>query len=391
VSPAIQILFDIQALQNPWSAERGIGRHVYELALALARDHAEFEPWFVTNPDLPDSAAIAELGRHGRVAPFDDAELHTDAIYHVPSPLEPVPLDRLWPPGLRASALVVTLHDLIPAVFPQENMPDPAVQRFYWARLELVRQAERVLSVSRATARDAVALLGLRPDRMIVTGNGVSDDFAPPQSREAALAAVHSLRPGVDGEFVLYTGGMDYRKNVGGLLTAYAGLPPDVRSSYKLVIVGRLGLEDQYGRFAAQAERLGISDRVIFTGHVSEDELILLYQATALFVFPSLYEGFGLPVVEALACGAPAIAGRNSSLVELFEQEEALFDAADPLSIQAALERALNDGELLERLRRPDVRERFAWRRIADRMAAAYEEVANRTVTPRRLSAVTLG
>jgi glycosyltransferase involved in cell wall biosynthesis len=391
LSPAIQVLLDIQALQNPWSAERGIGRHVHELALALAHRHPELDPWFVVNPDLPLTAAIEALGGHGRVAPFDQPDPPPGAVYHVPSPLEPVPIDRLWPPGLRSSALVVTMHDLIPAVFPEENMPDLAVQRFYWARLELVRQAERVLSVSHATARDAVEMLGLRPDRISVTGGGVSDDFTPPESRSAALSAVRRLRPAVDGEFILYTGGMDYRKNVGGLLAAYAGLPPDLRNAYKLVIVGRLGLEDQYGPFAGQAERLGISDRVVFTGYVPEAELVLLYQAATLFVFPSLYEGFGLPVVEALACGAAAIAGRNSSLIELIEQEEALFDPTDPGSIQTALVRALTDGELLERLRRPEVREQFAWRRIADRTAAAYEDVGSRPRPPRRRPALTAG
>jgi glycosyltransferase involved in cell wall biosynthesis len=362
---------------------------VHELALALARSHPELEPWFVVNADLPTTPAIDELGDHGRVAPIDDSELPADAIYHQPSPLEPVSLDRLWPPRVRASALVVTLHDLIPAVFPTENMPDPAVQRFYWARLELLRQAERVVSVSYATACDAERLLGLRPERITVTGGGVSDDFEPPENGADARAALERLQPAVDGDFVLYTGGMDYRKNVGGLLAAYAGLPADLRDAHKIVIVGRLGLEDPFGPYAAQAERLGIADRVVFTGYVPEEELVLLYQATTLFVFPSLYEGFGLPVVEALACGAPAIAGRNSSLVELIDDEEALFDPADPASIQAALERALTDGELLERLRRPDVREQFSWARIADRTAAVYEEIVKRPRPPRRASATT--
>jgi glycosyltransferase involved in cell wall biosynthesis len=363
---------------------------VHELSLALARAHPELEPWFVLNPDLPVSKAIEKLGQHGRVAPVDDSAVRPDAIYHVPSPLEPVPLDRLWPPGLRTSALVVTMHDLIPAVFPEENMPDPAVQRFYWARLELARQAERVLSVSHATANDAVRLLGLRADRISVTGGGVSDDFTPPESRSAARAELGRLRPAIDGEFLLYTGGMDWRKNVGGLLAAYAGLPADVRGAFKLVIVGRLGLGDPHGPFAGQAERVGISDRVVFTGYVPEPELVLLYQAAALFVFPSLYEGFGLPVVEALACGAPAITGRNSSLVELVDQEEALFDPADPASIRSALARALGDDELRERLRRPDISKQFSWRAIAAKTAAAYEEVGSRPRPPRRREPLTV-
>jgi glycosyltransferase involved in cell wall biosynthesis len=357
---------------------------VHELALALGRWHPDIEPWFVLNPHLPVSAAIEELGRFGRVASADDSDLPRDAIYHIPSPLEPVSLDGLWPPRLRSSALVVTLHDLIPGVFPDENMPDPAVRRFYWSRLEIVRQADRVLSVSGATAADAVRLLGTRPDKLSVTGGGVSDEFTPPESRTAARSELRRLRPPIDGEFLLYTGGMDYRKNVGGLLSAYAGLPAELRRTYQLVIVGRLGLTNDYGPFAGQAESLGISDRVVFTGYVSDEELVLLYQAATLFVFPSLYEGFGLPVVEALACGAPAIVGRNSSLVELVDREEALVDPADPSSIQAALARALTDPELLERLRQPEIRNQFSWRKIAERTAAAYTEVARRRRPPRR-------
>ena len=270
---------------------------------------------------------------------------------------------------------MVTMHDLIPAVFPAENMPDGAVRRVYWTRLELLRHADRVLNVSHATARDAVQMLGLRPEKMVVTGGGVSPDFRPPASRTAARDDLRSNRPEIEGEYVLFTGGMDYRKNVDGLLTAYAGLAKELRDRFQLVIVGRLALEDPLGPFAEQATSLGISDRVVLTGHVSDEELVLLYQGASLFVFPSRYEGFGLPVIEALACGAPAIVGRNSSLVELVDHEEALFDADDPSSIQSALARALSDAELRKRLQRPEVREQFTWSRIAELTVDVYREL----------------
>ena len=112
------------------------------------------------------------------------------------------------------------------------------------------------------------------------------------------------------------------------------------------------------------------------TGYVDDNELVLLYQGASLFVFPSHYEGFGLPVIEALACGAPAIVGRNSSLVELVDDEDAFFDAGDPSSIGAALSEALTDPDLLERLRRPDIRNEFTWRRIAELTVDAYREAA---------------
>ena len=356
-----------------------------ELGLALGRWHPELEAWFVLNRDLPVPALMTEeFMRHGRVVCSDDSDLPSDGIYHIPSPFEPSPLDRLWPPGLRRLPLVVTLHDVIPAVFPDENMPDPGVRRFYWARAEVIRQADRVLSVSQATADDAVNFFGLRPDRLSITGGGVSERFRPPTSRSDARAALGRARPSIDSEYVLYTGGMDYRKNIDGLLSAYAGLPKDLRDRYRLVVVGRLGLDDPRGPYAAKTASLGISDRVVFVGFVSNEELVLLYQGAALFVFPSLYEGFGLPVVEALACGAPAIVGRNSSLVELIDDDSAFFDPTDPSSIQAALVRALTDGELLERLRRPEIRDRFTWRRISSLTAAAYEEIAPRPRPTRR-------
>lgn len=261
-------------------------------------------------------------------------------------------------------------------------MPDAGVRRAYWSRLELLRHAERVLHVSEATARDAVLRLGLRPEKMAVTGGGVSDAFRPPTSPEEARAELRKLRPSLDGEYVLFTGGMDYRKNTGGLLAAYAMLPAELRARYSLVVVGRLGFEDPLGRYREHAESLAIADRVVLTGHIADEELVLLYQAASLFVFPSRYEGFGLPVVEALACGAPAIVGRNSSLVELVGDEDALFDSSDPASISAAVERALNDPELQDRLRHPDARDRFSWTRIAELTAEAY-----RLVVPKKAKA----
>lgn len=363
-------------MQNRWSAQRGIGRHVRELGLALAA-RSEVEAWFLLNPDLRVPAKVEEpFSSAGKLAYSDELSLPRDAVYHVPSPLEPSPLARIWPRRQRGQPFVVTLHDLIPALFPMENMPDAGVRRSYWTRLELTRHADRILNVSQATARDAVRILGLRPEKMAVTGGGVSDAFKPPASPDAARVAVRQFQPSLDSEYVLFTGGMDFRKNTSGLLTAYAALPRELRERFALVVVGWLGYEDPFGPFQMRAESLGIADRLVLTGHVSDQELVLLYQAASLFVFPSRYEGFGLPVVEALACGAPAIVGRNSSLVELVDEEEALFDSSDPASITTALRRALVDDGRRERLRRTDIRERFTWSRIAELTAETYRLVA---------------
>jgi glycosyltransferase involved in cell wall biosynthesis len=349
---------------------------VRHLGLALG-DLPEVEPCFVVNPGLPLPDEVrSRFAEAGELMTSDSDSPPGDAPYHVPSPLEPRPLAEIWPRRFRSRPLVVTLHDLIPAIFPKQNMPDIAVRRAYWTRLELARHAARVLNVSRATAQDAVRILGLRPERMAVTGGGVSEEFRPADDAQAVREAVRERYPAIGSEFILFTGGMDYRKNVSGLVEAYAGLPQDLRDRYLLVIAGRLSLLSAAGRVPEQAAALGIADRVVATGHVSDEELVALYQAATLFVFPSRYEGFGLPVIEALACGAPAIVGRNSSLVELVSEDEALFDAAEPTSIRGALERALTDAGLLERLRRPEIRHEFTWRRIAELTVDAYREAS---------------
>ena len=311
----------------------------------------------MTTRELPVPAGVLEaLSPYGPVLHADDPAPAADAIYHLPSPFEPSGIDYLWPPERRDGLLVVTLHDLIPAIFPAEQMPDPGVRRAYWARTELVRQADWVLNVSEATAQDAVRLLGVPESKLAVTGGGVSDDFRPPESRSAALAALRELRPGIGDEFVLYTGGMDYRKNVGGLLRAYAGLPRALRERYDLVLVGRLGADHPRGLFGERAEALGIADRIVFTGFVSDEELVAALPGVQPLRAPLALRGLRPPRRRGPRVRRAGLMGRNSSLVELVDREEAFFDAADPSSIQAALERALADADLLGRLRAPAIR-----------------------------------
>ncbi|MDQ4145081.1 MAG: glycosyltransferase family 4 protein [Actinomycetota bacterium] len=379
----MSVLLDVQAVQNPLlSAERGIGRYTFELARAMERWHPGRVFRFLLSPDLPVPRRVVEgLSASGRLAFQHEVAAAPDGVFHVASPLEGSRLQRIWPAQFRDMRLAVTLLDLIPARWPEFYMPDPAIQRAYSSRLNLFRIADRVITISEASARDAVDLLGLRRERVVVAGAGVSEHFQPPTEPASALRAVEERRPSVGAGYILYTGGADYRKNMDGLLTAYAGLPEDLKARHQLVIVGRLSADEGSNPFRERLEELGISHRVVLLGFVPEDELVLLYQACELFVFPSLYEGFGLPVLEAMACGAPAIAGRNSSLVELIEEEDALFDAANPNSIRAALERSLTDDALLARLRQSRLPERHTWRKVADTTAAVYEDLLGK---PRR-------
>ena len=375
-------MFDIQGVQSPAHGERGVARYLLELAAALDRTRPGLVSRFALNPDLAVPGAIEPLAASGRLSFNDQLDLTGARVYHVGSPFEYIPIDRLWPRAVRSSGLrlAVTLYDLIPELFPEVYLTDAGVLSWYKTRLGLVRRADRVLAISQATANDAIERLGLAPERVVVVGAGVSDQFRPPSDRGAAQAALGAALPQIHPDYVLYTGGIEPRKNIDRLLEAYAGLPQDLRSQHQLVVVCRVPPAER-PKLERRLRALGVAQQVVFPGFVRDEELVLLYQAAGLFVFPSLYEGYGLPVAEAMASGAPVVASRSSSLLELVREEDALFEPGDTESIRATLARALGDAGLLERLREQRLPEGHAWETVAERTAGVYEELA---ALPRR-------
>jgi glycosyltransferase involved in cell wall biosynthesis len=370
--------FDIQGVQSAAHGERGISRYLTELSRALERWHPGSVARYLLDPQLAVPGSIEPLAATGKVTFTDRANPGEASIYHVGSPFEFISLDRIWPrfahrTGMR---LVVTLYDLIPAIFPEIYLQSPEVEVWYRTRLGLVRRADRVLAISQATANDAIERLGVPEERVVVAGAGVSERFQPATDRGAAFSELRKRFPWLGEAYVLYTGGIEPRKNIDRLLEAYAGLPSQLRTRHQLVIVCRVQPSER-ALLDARLRRLGVTGQVRFPGFVPDDDLLRLYQAAELFVFPALYEGFGLPIAEAMASGAPVIASRSSSLTELVRDEEALFDPRETGSIQAALERTLTDDGLREHLRTRRLDERHTWRGVAARTTEAYEELVS--------------
>jgi glycosyltransferase involved in cell wall biosynthesis len=372
----VSVLFDIQGIQSPAHGERGIARYLLELSLALERRHPGRVSRFVLNPDFALPGALEPLVAAGRVTFSDRLHSSEGRLYHVGSPFEYVPFDRIWPQPAYAGGmrLVVTLYDLIPNLFPDVYLREPGTRSWYVTRLQLLLRADRVLAISEATAADAVRDLGVPRDRVVVVGAGVSDRFRRPTSRGDALATVRNALPWLEPGYIFYVGGIEPRKNIDRLLEAYARLPDELRRRHQLVVVCRVTPAEREA-LDRRLRGLGVSDRVRFPGYLPDELLTTLYQAAELFVFPSLYEGSGLPIAEARACGAPVVASRSSSLLELVHEEEALFDPHDTVSIAATLERVLRDDALRARLGEQELDERHTWRGVADRTAAAYDEL----------------
>jgi len=265
---------------------------------------------------------------------------------------------------------VVTVHDLAFIRFPQTFR---AYNRTYldFATRMSVRRAVQILAVSEHTKRELVGLLGVPAERVVVTPNAVRAHFRPP---EPATLAAFRANKGLPERFVLYVGTLEPRKNLTTLLSAYAEIVR--RHDVPLLVGGGKGW--LYDAVFQRLEELGLRERVHFVGYIEEEELPLWYAAATVFVFPSIYEGFGMPPLEAMACGTPVITSNSSSLPEVVGDAGLMVAPTDASAFATALDQVLSDAALHDDLRtRGLVRaQAFAWRTTAERTLAAYAVAA---------------
>jgi glycosyltransferase involved in cell wall biosynthesis len=378
------VAVDLRALQSHDHAVRGIGRYTLQLIREIERLDPTALRVLVADPMLPMHEEMLRLLPTGKVRRNDDIELDADppALFHVTSPfVEGVSEVTLLPPWVGPrTAVVATAYDLIPARFPEVYLRDPATAVRYRQRLAFLRTCDRVLSISEATSTDLVELGGVPAGRVVTVHGGVGDHFTPGSESRAELvrhlAPVLPERTTAEG-FLLCPSGVEWRKNLDRLLQAWATVPPDLRHRYPLVLQchvepsARAALE-------ARAAELGIADDVALTGAVSERVLIDLFRAARAVVFPSLYEGLGLPVLEARRCGTVAVVGDNSSLRELVPDPRARFDATDVDGIASVVTKVLDDDGFRAELAAQPVLSRFDWPEVAGKVLAQYRELLAR-------------
>lgn len=271
---------------------------------------------------------------------------------------------------------VVILYDLIPYLFPHLYLDSNwSYSEFYRECFGQLLQADGWLAISQATANDGVEQAHLPGKAVWNIGAGVEDKFQIRQySKPQRSTILQSC--GISRNFVLYTGGIVPRKNIQGLLKAFGKLEKAIRSRYQLVIVCHVS-EDSQKMLQGAVKQAGLKTKeVVFTGYVSDEQLVALYNLCSLFVFPSLYEGFGLPVLEAYRCGAPVIASSRSSLPELTGMAEAMFDPDDSDEQAELISRALQDAHFCGRLRANGKRRcrEFSWEKSAAAAVKALEE-----------------
>jgi glycosyltransferase involved in cell wall biosynthesis len=292
--------------------------------------------------------------------------LHSNQVKVMHGPATLAPLYH------RDYATVVTIHDLVAFLFP-ETIPRKYAMYMRWLIKRVVKRADRIISVSENTKYDLVTVLGADPDKITVVYEAAQPKFKPVDD-PAKLEEV-KRRYNIDSPFLYHVGNIEPRKNLVRLIKAFLLLRERIGRTAKLVISGQEGwlTKKLYTAFNS----LDFKDDVIFTGYVPHEDLPILMNAAQAFVFPSLYEGFGLPALEAMQCGTPVITSNISSLPEIVGQAAILVDPQDEDSIANGMQRVLEDGALRQRLSSQGLKQAalFSWEKAASQTLDIYRRV----------------
>lgn len=271
---------------------------------------------------------------------------------------------------------VVTILDLIPLRFPEDYMKTGLKHGMLY---RFARKADHILTISEHAKCDIHRLLGVPLDRITVAYLAADERFQRGKDPEKLKEMVRTY--GIQGPYILYTGGftkVDPRKNVEQLIEVYHELRKQGFDKHQLVLAGKLG--DYSDELMRKMDRKKMRAGVVFTDHLSHDDLPYLYNGARCFVFPSHYEGFGMPPLEAISCGTPTIAYRNSSLPEVLGDAGVLVDAQEPRHLLEAIRSVLASEELTGQLRTKGMEQakKFSWEETARKTLAVYREVCAR-------------
>lgn len=267
---------------------------------------------------------------------------------------------------------VVTVTDLSFMAFPESFRPSQRLYQRFFTRMS-VQRASHLIAISSSTARDLGKFFAVPATKISVIFPGVDIAYHP--IRDISTLSDFRRRRNLPEKFILFVGTLEPRKNLLTLLKAYAKFKHQTKADHKLVLAGSPGW--LYQPIFAAVEELGLRDDVLFPGFIPEDELPLWYNVANAFVYPSLYEGFGLPPLEAMACGTPVIVSNTSSLPEVVGDAALLVDPYSPDAWAAALSKVCNNGHLRDNLatRGPERAQTFSWTRMARETIQVYRAV----------------
>lgn len=406
----MRLVIDLQGAQTE-SRFRGIGRYSLSLAKAMTEQARGHEVWLVLNECFPETIEPIRASFEGLI-PQERIR-----VFSIPAPVREIDegnswrarsaeiireayINNLYPDVIHISSLfegwiddasvsvkrvpsavptVVTHYDLIPFLRKDVYLSDARFRDYYYKKLASLKRTDLLLAISESSRKEVINAMNFSNEQVVNISAAVSPEFVRREFADEEKARFLA-KYGLSSDYVLYAGGFDERKNVDALMRAYSNLPHVLRECFSLVLTGKIpGTEKIHLQIHARA--LGIVKSVRFLGHVSDEDLISLYSLCHLFVLPSLHEGFGLPILEAMACGAAVIGANRTSIPEVIGREDALFNPEDPEAISKKMQEVLENENFHDTLQR-HAREQsqiFSWDRSAQKTWDAIEQVLKKT------------
>jgi glycosyltransferase involved in cell wall biosynthesis len=401
----MKILVDLQCCQSS-SRLGGIGRYSTALVKAMIRQGKKHEFYLMINDNLPNTnevrnkfsalvsperiltinlprgtaellfnrhkAHLAELVLERFISDLNPDIFFVTSFFENPGEDVVASIGKIFP----ASRTAVILYDLIPLVMKEQYLSRKVVQNIYLHKISEIRNAGIILAISDYSREEAVTVGKFDVSAVKNISSAVDESFKPRKvsnSRKSELFKKY----GIQSNFIMnVSSNIDLRKNYRGLIEAFSLLSQDLQAMYQLLIVGK-----DFGQIISEllklAKKFGVnSDRVRFTGHVCDDDLIDLYNLSSLFVFPSLREGFGLPVLEAMSCGVPTIGSNTTGVSEVLGRVDTSFDPTNTESIAKLMTAALTDLDFRKSLTLHAVSHasRFSWDLSARRALEFMEQ-----------------
>ena len=398
----MKIVIDMQGAQTE-SRVRGIGRYTISFVKAVIRNAKEHNVVLVFNDMIDDSVAplkeifadyLPEESLRVWSAPAPVSLVNTDNaqrlkaaeilreafirslqpdVVHITSLFEGYADNAVTTIGAfdKTTPVTVTLYDLIPMIYADTYLGgDARFKAYYMSKVAFLKQSAVNFAISDFTKQEAASLLDVDPARFINKSSAVEQDFAAIRPESARIQSTLESY-GIKQPFLLYTGGADERKNLPRLVDAYCKLAAEVRQRVQLVFAGKMSVD--FMRYLR--EKKLPAGQVVCLGYVSDEDLVGLYSSCQCLVFPSYHEGFGLPALEAMMCGAAVIGADAASLPEVIGSEEALFDPFDVDAIAACLSRVVEDPHFLNRLKENGVQrtQAFSWDETAKCALTTWE------------------
>lgn len=271
---------------------------------------------------------------------------------------------KYQPEWFKGVKLVAIVYDIIPFIFKERYFPEEGNMDWYMKCIEFLKRVDRIQVISQSVKDDMVQYLDFPTKKIDVIWGAVDKRYHIIEIAEEEKEALYR-KFGIIEEFIMCTGGDDERKNIAGLIEAYSRISMEIREKYQLVVVCKLSAA-AVERYQDLSRRLGCEGRIVLTNFVSNEELLQFYNLASLMAFPSIYEGFGLPIVEAWACGTPVLTSNNSSLVQIAGDGAVIVDPYDIGDIARGLEYALTECDLKALVEKGKERlKKFQWENVA--------------------------